>query len=333
MKLIKHILAVTISLFSLLLPSCQKQERDYKLTITGHVELIIDGPHLKDDNKTLTYFNAGDVVVFNTAIVNDAEIIFKLNGQKMTEALDYQQDRHSFIMPNQDSILNIGLAGSYFDLNYAPLFHYYDWIKYLSEEEIASATLHEPCMGTPFLDNFDKYYSASKEEIHTLYDFLKNTYVEKVSYQPIEPGTVYHSIYIETKYGDEYQISANNGYINVSNTDINYSYRLTNPLPTFDSFKAYSLNDIASKGFTVTDENNDVTSSFNVDKLAVLKFEIIEEMYFPEVVTEYNRYRFINSWGAITFESSTLFVISDYEHVNPVICSIVNNLTFEDLKK
>lgn len=344
MKKFKRIAILIASFFSLLLPSCEinnlTKGGDYKLTITGHTDLVLEGPHLKDNNKKQSYFNAGDVVVFSVGVVYDVETVFKLNGHKMEEAIEFHQDDynngilHSFTMPAQDSVLDISLVDGFYPIEHAPLYHYYDWIKYLDEDEIKLATYYDPWVGTPFLGNFNRTYSASKEEIHELYQFLNNTYVEKVDYHPVEPGTVYNSIHIESTFGDEYTIRANNRYINVSG-DSGFSYRLSNPLPTFESLKGNSLNDIATNDFVVTDmldNNKDVTESFYLNRLPLMSFVLLEDVGFSSEINDFNRYRFENSWGSLIFQTSTCFVINDNE-MGSFTCEIINGLTFEQLKK
>ena len=344
MKKLKRIAILIASFFSFLLPSCEinnlTKEGDYKLTITGHTDLVLEGPHLKDNNKKQSYFNAGDVVVFSVGVVYDVETVFKLNGHKMEEAIEFDQDSyekgilHSFTMPKQDSVLDIILSDGFYSLDHAPLVHYYDWIKYLDEEEILSATYYAPCVGVPTLGNFNSYYTASKEEIHNLYQFLNNTYVDKEEYQPVEPGTVSNSIHIETIYGDEYSISANNRRIKSSQDD-NCTYKLSNPLPTFKTLKGYTLNEQSLYDIVVLDASNnskDVTSSFYIERLKLMSFVVEDDVEFPAVINEYNRYHLENSWGKIIFESSLSFVIHDNE-MGRFVCKIVNGLTFEQLKK
>ena len=339
MKKFKRIAILIASIFCLFLPSCKDiqpiSNKEYKLDITGHSEFVIEGPHRKDSKKALKSFKAGDIVVFTVCVVYDVDMIFQLNGQKMEEALkqeDYQT--HSFTMPAQNSVLNISLASGFYSLDNAPLEHYFNWIKYLDEDEIQLATYDDPCVGIPSLGNFDKTYSASKEEIHDLYNFLNTTHVEKVDYHPVEPGTVYNSIYIETIYGDEYTIRANNRYIDVS-SDNEFSYRLTNPLPTFENLKGNALNNIAANGFVVTDvldNNKDVTENFYLNRLPLMSFVLLEDAIFSGEINDFNRYRFENSWGKIVFQSSTCFVIQD-NNMGSFTCKIINGLTFEQLKK
>lgn len=343
MKKFKRIAILIASFFSLLLPSCEinnlTKEGDYKLTITGHTDLVLEGPHLKDNNKKQSYFNAGDVVVFSVDVVYDVETVFKLNGHKMEEAIDFNQDSyengilHSFTMPAQDSVLDISLEDGFYDIDNAPLMHYYDWIKYVDEEEIESATYYAPCIGTPSLGNFNKYYTASREEIHALYYFLNNTKVQKVEYHRIEPGTVYNSIHIETIYGDEYDIRANNGYLPCDSSE--YSLLLGNHLPTFENLKSNTLNYESTSNFKVTDtrdNNKDVTESFRLERLPLMQFVLLEEMDYPEMVNDYNRYNFENTCGRIVFQTSDEFILIDNE-IGTFACKINNGLTFEQLKK
>ncbi len=343
MKKFKRIAILIASLFSFLLPSCDpvefKKDGDYKLTITGRSELVIEGPHLKDSDKKQEYFNAGDIVVFSVGVINDAETILQLNGHKMEEAIDFKQDDyndgilHSFTMPAQDSVLDISLVSGFYNIDNAPLYHYYGWIKYLDEDEIQSASYYDPCVGIPSLANFDTMYKASKEEIHKLYEFLNNTSAKKDEDHLINPGSVSRSIYIETIYGDEYSIHAVDGYIN-GGEGTDFIYQLSAPLPSFSIVAYYRFNDMALKDMTVIDRMNndkDVTEGFYLERLYLLGFIIIEKDYTMDI-NRYNRFTFYNPWGAIVFRDEKTFDIRDESRDRSYTCEIMNNLTFEQLK-
>ena len=84
----------------------------YSLTITGRPELIIRGPFRPstDIEPTEYSFPKGAWVIFETSIVQNAEVIAKLNGEKLES---YQQDINGkyfqFYMPEQDSVIDISV--------------------------------------------------------------------------------------------------------------------------------------------------------------------------------------------------------------------------------
>ena len=87
-------------------------EKLYSLTITGRPELIIRGPFRPstDIEPTEYSFPKGAWVIFETSIVQNAEVIAKLNGEKLES---YQQDINGkyfqFYMPEQDSVIDISV--------------------------------------------------------------------------------------------------------------------------------------------------------------------------------------------------------------------------------
>ena len=87
-------------------------EKLYSLTITGRPELIIDGPYRPstDMPRTEYSFPKGAWVIFCTSIVQNAEVIAKLNGEKLEP---YQQNINGnifhFYMPEQDSVIDISV--------------------------------------------------------------------------------------------------------------------------------------------------------------------------------------------------------------------------------
>ena len=87
-------------------------EKLYSLTITGRPELIIRGPFRPstDIEPTEYSFPKGAWVIFETSIVQNAEVIATLNGEKLDF---YEQSRAGIIfhlyMPGQDSVLDISV--------------------------------------------------------------------------------------------------------------------------------------------------------------------------------------------------------------------------------
>ncbi len=308
----------------------------YSLKVETDSVFITDPPR-GEDGVADKRFKGGEVVTFSIGVIYDAEVIIQLNGQKMEEATDFDQDdysngvKHSFIMPFQDSVLSFSIVNGFYSLDHAPLFHYYNWIKYLSEDEIESAIYSDPAVGTPSIGNLNKYYSANQDEIYSLAEWLKNTYVERVELHFIEPGSVYNTIAIKTKYGETYHISANNDYISYNSGD-NYSYRLSSPLPVFEAEDHCSFMDFAFLDVKVMKNNDDVTDVFDINKLYNMEFAMIDT-FFPEVVNEYNSHRFITSTGEIVFHTETAFELIDNQMETTGAYQSVNGVTFSSLKK
>lgn len=87
-------------------------EKLYSLTITGHPELIVYGPFRPstDMERTEYSFPKGAWVIFHTSIVQNAEVIATLNGEKL-ESYEQHVDRNyfQFYMPEQDSVIDISV--------------------------------------------------------------------------------------------------------------------------------------------------------------------------------------------------------------------------------
>ena len=87
-------------------------EKLYSLTVTGRPELIERGPFRPstDIQRTEYSFPAGAWVVFITEVVENAEVVATLNGEK----LDFYEQNSAgisfhFYMPGQDSVLDISV--------------------------------------------------------------------------------------------------------------------------------------------------------------------------------------------------------------------------------
>ena len=87
-------------------------EKLYSLTVTGRPELIVRGPFRPstDIEPTEYSFPKGAWVVFITEIVENAEVVATLNGEK----LDFYEKNSAdiifhFYMPGQDSVLDISV--------------------------------------------------------------------------------------------------------------------------------------------------------------------------------------------------------------------------------
>ena len=86
----------------------------YSLTITGETNLLASEPHLPSTDMipaSYSYY-PGDWVVFGVSKVMDADVIVKLNGEK----LEYHQESseiyyYQFYMPARDSVIDISIEG------------------------------------------------------------------------------------------------------------------------------------------------------------------------------------------------------------------------------
>ena len=78
--------------------------------------------------------------------------------------------------------------------------------------------------------------------------------------------------------------------------------------------------------------NDDMTDLFNINKLYDMEFAMIDA-FFPEVVNEYNVYRFKTSTGEIVFHTDTTFELIDHERETAGAYQSVNGVTFASLKK
>lgn len=87
--------------------------KKYSLTITGETYLIKNGPYLSTskNKRTRHRFGEGDLVIFETCYVYDADVVVRLNGEKL-EYYDYTNNiEYRFSMPAKDSELNISIEG------------------------------------------------------------------------------------------------------------------------------------------------------------------------------------------------------------------------------
>ena len=90
------------------------QEVLYDLTITGETHLLASEPHLPStDMMPASYsYYPGDWVVFGVSKVMDADVVVRLNDEKLeshqesVECYYYQ-----FYMPARDSVIDISIEG------------------------------------------------------------------------------------------------------------------------------------------------------------------------------------------------------------------------------
>ena len=86
----------------------------YSLTITGETHLLASEPHLPSTDMipaSYSYY-PGDWVVFGVSKVMNADVIVKLNGEKL-ESHQESSDiyYYQFYMPEMDSVIDISIEG------------------------------------------------------------------------------------------------------------------------------------------------------------------------------------------------------------------------------
>ena len=86
----------------------------YSLTITGETHLLASEPHLPSTDMipaSYSYY-PGDWVVFGVSKVMDADVIVKLNGEKLESHQESSEIYYyQFYMPEMDSVIDISIEG------------------------------------------------------------------------------------------------------------------------------------------------------------------------------------------------------------------------------
>ena len=86
----------------------------YSLTITGEAHLLASEPHLPSTDMipaSYSYY-PGDWVVFGVSKVMDADVIVKLNGEKLESHQESSEIYYyQFYMPEMDSVIDISIEG------------------------------------------------------------------------------------------------------------------------------------------------------------------------------------------------------------------------------
>ena len=112
MKLTRVIL-IPLILCSFSFTSCEPLKERYSLTVTAGADLITEGPYLSTalSKRRRHMFHEGDLVIFKTCYVYDADVVVRLNGEKL-QCYDYEDDMSfRFYMPAQNSELIITIEG------------------------------------------------------------------------------------------------------------------------------------------------------------------------------------------------------------------------------
>ncbi len=90
------------------------QKIAYSLTITGETHLLASEPHLPSTDMipaSYSYY-PGDWVVFGVSKVMDADVIVKLNGEKLESHQESSEIYYyQFYMPAKDSVIDISIEG------------------------------------------------------------------------------------------------------------------------------------------------------------------------------------------------------------------------------
>ena len=309
----------------------------YSLTVIDEGKLIHEKPHLLGESSKAS-FNAGDIVYFSTAVIMDASIILELNDEKMEEAnpnLDKGESiytPHSFVMPNQNSILKVSIVNGFFSTDSIPLGEIYDWIYYLEPDDIISATYSKSAVGNPSFSKFNEYFTASEEELTDLYNYLKNNTVKATDYR-IPPGAQATSITLTTKSNKTYYISAYSNRL-YGKAPVE-SYLLNKPLPMFSTLMGYSFDTNSLINLKVNDLTNseDATAKFDLNNLSKMVFEPLEGVDFYASINEYNKYKFENSCGYFIFQDEKVLSISDNATSSYHHYQIVNDFGFSSILK
>ena len=112
MKLTRLIL-IPLVLCSFSFTSCEPLKERYSLTVKGEIDLITKGPYLStaSNKRKRRMFHEGDLVIFKTDYVYDADVVARLNGEVL-QCYDYEDGMSfRFYMPAKNSELSITIEG------------------------------------------------------------------------------------------------------------------------------------------------------------------------------------------------------------------------------
>jgi hypothetical protein len=86
----------------------------YSLTVTGKTELLIVEPFQPSTDMEITSYSyrPNDWVVFGVGKVMDADVVVKLNGEKLESHQESSEIYYyQFYMPARDSVIDISIEG------------------------------------------------------------------------------------------------------------------------------------------------------------------------------------------------------------------------------
>ena len=90
------------------------QRISYSLTITGETHLLASEPHLPSTDMipaSYSYY-PGDWVVFGVSKVMDADVVVRLNDEKLESHQESSEIYYyQFYMPARDSVIDISIEG------------------------------------------------------------------------------------------------------------------------------------------------------------------------------------------------------------------------------
>ena len=90
------------------------QETYYSLTVTGKTELLIVEPFQPSTDMEVTSYSyrPNDWVVFGVGKVMDADVVVKLNEEKLESHQESLEcNYYQFYMPARDSVIDISIEG------------------------------------------------------------------------------------------------------------------------------------------------------------------------------------------------------------------------------
>lgn len=306
----------------------------YQLTLIANDGIVNEKPHLLgEDSKT--FFNAGDIVYFSIHNITDTEIRFKLNDDKMVEANPNNTNYllHSFVMPEQDSVLKIKIFNGFFSDQNVPLMSsnsLYDWIYYLDEGDIVSASYTKIANGNITFSTFDECYFADENEVKDLYFYLTNSTVA-FSDEQIPLGSETITINVKTKNNQTHSLTSYGDYL--PGGALVTSLKLEEPFPTFSTFIGYSFNSFSLINIKVNNILNDdnVTNSFALENIEKMVFKKIEGVGFSASINAYNKYKFFNDMGFFIFQNQKTLSVFDDAAQTTSTYEIVNEYDFSSL--
>lgn len=184
------------------------------------------------------------------------------------------------------------------------------------------------------LDFNTYYYSESRDDFVKVMDYLNRVEVIFNNPEPREgPGSKSLCVVLNRAVpGDldpyeSYSINALDQCIVINGVWASIS----EPLPSFNEFYAYSFSSQSIWNMTVKEGEQDVSSSFSrLNNLSYMLFNPIRDTSSNPGQNEYNKYTFSNPQGTIVFQNETNFVITT-SYGSKAGFYIINGYTFKSL--
>lgn len=184
------------------------------------------------------------------------------------------------------------------------------------------------------LDFNTYYYSESHADFVKVMDYLNRVEVIFNNPEPREgPGSkslcvvLYRPVPGDLDRYESYSINALDQCIVINGVWASIS----EPLPSFNEFYAYSFSSQSIWNMTVKEGEQDVSSSFSrLNNLSYMLFNPIRDTSSNPGQNEYNKYTFSNPQGTIVFQNETDFVITT-SYGSKAGFYIINGYTFKSL--